>query len=224
MKGAFWVWRKLFHREDWLAPDRRKPACNGYAWLYLCSLAQHKDYTHGGIVLGRGELVVSIRSFAQRMGWTVPRASRFVIKLKSERMIETVSETPTGTVYRVVTYEPHQNPTTASETPSETPSETRARRERYKNKNEEGRSTLRSTSLPDSWQPTDSHRARCLRDKLSLEREVEGFRSHHLSRGNKMLNWDQAFFTWLTNAVKFSSGKNGSGAHSTSGALARPRL
>lgn len=34
--------------------------------------------------------------------------------------------------------------------------------------------------------------------------EVEAFKAHHISRGNRMKNWNKAFTTWAINSVKFA--------------------
>jgi hypothetical protein len=62
----------------------------------------------------------------------------------------------------------------------------------------------RRTRLPDTWGPNEGHRQRAAKEGLNLERECEKFREHHGAKGSRMLSWDQAFTTWLLNAVEFN--------------------
>ena len=60
--------------------------------------------------------------------------------------------------------------------------------------------------LPDDWAPHENHRAECQR--LSLDCDdiafgLNGFKNYHQSKGNRMLDWDKAFFTWIGNAAKW---------------------
>ncbi len=105
MAGWVPLHRSLLLRDDWLAPSKRDPACNGYAWAWLFGMAQTGQHFHASLRLERGEIVVSVRGFARRMGWSKSRANRFMLRLASETMIETVRETPQGTVYRIVNYD-----------------------------------------------------------------------------------------------------------------------
>ena len=105
MKGWVPAYRTLFERDDFLAPSRHDPACNGYAWLYLVQLAQHGEYEHGSERLGRGEFLISTRRFADRMGWSKSRSNRFLNRLICGTMIGTVRGTPHGTVYRIMKYD-----------------------------------------------------------------------------------------------------------------------
>lgn len=104
MKGYVPIHRKLFRREHWLAPSKRAPACRGWAWIDLIQLAQYGDYDHAGVSLGKGEFVASLSWMAGRWGWRKPAVQRFIERLKSDTMIETVGDTPIGTHYRLVNY------------------------------------------------------------------------------------------------------------------------
>ena len=66
--------------------------------------------------------------------------------------------------------------------------------------------------LHEDWQPTERHREMATKLGLDVAAEGENFRDHHRGRGNRFLDWDLTFNTWLRNAKKFSRG----------GATARP--
>lgn len=59
----------------------------------------------------------------------------------------------------------------------------------------------RATTLPDDWQPTDTHRTYAGDNGLNLAFEAEQFRSWHLSQGSKYVDWGQAFWTRLRGQV-----------------------
>lgn len=98
---------RLFTPEHELAGDT---ACRRWAWLDLCHMAQSKPmvrYVGGHAVpLGRGELIASLRFLGERWGWGKDKVRRFLEVLERDmRKIETVTETPNGTVYRIATYD-----------------------------------------------------------------------------------------------------------------------
>lgn len=58
------------------------------------------------------------------------------------------------------------------------------------------------TAIPDDWEPTDAHRAFCLKHRLNLDLEVTGFKGW--AEGRKALSWNGTFTTRLTNSVKWA--------------------
>ena len=58
------------------------------------------------------------------------------------------------------------------------------------------------TTLPDSWQPTDEHRAFATENGLELDLELVKFRGYY--DGKKCLSWNGRFSTWLANAVTYA--------------------
>lgn len=122
MTDGGWIpaWRKLFDSGHWLAPNRRHPAGRREAWLDLCQMATHRPRKVHGELVNRGELVTSVRTLADRWGWSRSAVDRFLQALKDRAMLEvrvnaqcTRSETPSGTasgtapftVYKVVKYD-----------------------------------------------------------------------------------------------------------------------
>lgn len=59
------------------------------------------------------------------------------------------------------------------------------------------------------------------RDRMDLlvDDEAEKFRSHHISHGNRMVDWDQAWVTWYSKAITFNrkpgNGKSDTGKRSS---------
>ena len=105
MNGFVPVWRKLFRRTHWLSPSRKDPASRLHAWIDLVQLAQNGEYNHAGVDLGTGEFVASQKWLADRWCWSQSKVRRFMDRLRTDTMIDTVTDTPIGTVYRVVNYE-----------------------------------------------------------------------------------------------------------------------
>jgi len=105
---AGWIpaYRRLFEPGNSLAPTKRDPASHVHAWLDLCQMAtwQPRETLHSG-TLQRGELVVSLRTLADRWKWNYLKVRRFIAVIQECRKIDTLRETPDGTVYRIVSYD-----------------------------------------------------------------------------------------------------------------------
>ena len=228
-RGWFPAWRKLYSQDHWLSPDKRDPACRRDAWMDICQMAQHQDYEHAGHELKRGEILLSIRTMADRWGWSKSRTSRFIIGLTSVLssgtpdgpMMEQVSGTPNGTVYRIVNYDTY-NPRQSTERDTEeefdlglsgTPSGTPAGHQRDKNKNEAlkkkpiGGNGRVKIPLPKSWEPNDTHKGLATRLGLDIGREFEMFSGHAEMNGRTLKNWNAGFTHWLKKAQEFSGGR-----------------
>ena len=102
-RGWIPAWRKLFDPDHALA--EREGVCKRFAWLDIVQMAAHEPMRRHGQQLGRGELMVALRFLAERWGWSKSKVERFLKRLKSETRIGTVSETPLGTIYRVMEYD-----------------------------------------------------------------------------------------------------------------------
>lgn len=60
--------------------------------------------------------------------------------------------------------------------------------------------------LPKDWTPRPQERDRAARAGIDVDAEAERFRDHHTARANTMADWDAAFRTWLSNALRFANG------------------
>lgn len=70
------------------------------------------------------------------------------------------------------------------------------------------KNVTRSSTLPDDWQPNDTHREVAAKlPGILVSNEVENFRDHHRAKGSRFKDWDAAFRTWLRNAAKFASNR-----------------
>jgi hypothetical protein len=64
----------------------------------------------------------------------------------------------------------------------------------------------RATPLPELWAPReDTHHAMAWEMKLNLFEEMDKFKDFHQSRGNRFVDWDRAFNTWLRNAADYKA-------------------
>ena len=130
-QGWIPAYRKLFNPGHVLA--RRDPACRRFAWLDLVQMAQHKPRKVRGVQLNRGELLASVRYLEQRWQWSRSKVQRDIKRFISETLIEPLSETPSGTVYRIVNYD------------------------RYSVFNNDKWDTKRDTNRAESGTPTDTN-------------------------------------------------------------------
>ena len=90
--------------------------------------------------------------------------------------------------------EPMLHSATAIEEPSEEPSVIKQKRARSER------------PFPTDWQPAplgDAFIAKHDASSIDLASEFDSFRDHHLSRANKMADWQAAWRTWIRKAVKF---------------------
>lgn len=64
----------------------------------------------------------------------------------------------------------------------------------------------RATPMPDLWAPKEDPHHQMAHDLgLSLFDEMDKFRDFHQSRGNRFVDWDRAFNTWLRNAADYKA-------------------
>lgn len=175
----------------------------------MLARATHQQYeTANAGTLERGEFVASLRKMGDLFCWSKDRVKRFLSDLEVRTAIETVRETPDGTVYRIVNYDTYA---IGSDSERDTMrdserdrSETEARQEQeQKNRKTDNKPPRRKSQLPDDWAPHDAHKSKAKELGLSVDSEGEGFRLHAKANGRTQLDWDAAFFMWLHNAVKF---------------------
>lgn len=68
--------------------------------------------------------------------------------------------------------------------------------------------TLRNTTIPEDWQPSEKALAHTREryPSMPIDIEIEKFRDYHLSRGTKRSNWDASWRTWCTNGNSYADG------------------
>ena len=237
----------------------------------ICQMAQHQDFEHAGQRLRQGEVLLSVRTMAKRWGWSTSRTSRFINSLcsgaksrtgraqvahrsvlssgtPSDPMLDLVSGTPRGSIYRIVKYDTYA---IRSEVERDTPSigdrdterdterDTRgtpAGHARDKNNNEQGTMNLNCSpkeskkegrknagSIPKGWAPNETHRKIAQEEGVDIKREAVTFRDHAKANGRTLKDWDAGFCNWLRKANTFPSGGQGR-RRTESGATERPLL
>lgn len=232
-----------FHRSLIGHPAFRNDA-EAMAFAYMVLRASWKPvrvrYKGKALSLNRGQLAMSVRDLAEAMDRDKGWVERLLKRLKSETMVETVSETGV-LVITICNYEKYQAANDAGETDGKTPDETRARqtqdteqrREEYK-KEEEGeakasprakRAGGHGSHLPDDWQPSrfsDGTVAREIIDRRGSDwarRVFESFRNHWRSANGptaRKRDWQAAWANWVIEQDKRdgrhtdSMGRNGS--------------
>lgn len=200
-----WVrlYRSIFTGD--MAPSKRSPACPALAFLWVVCRAQFSDNSD----LKRGEVRIAVRQMAGALGWSKSRTSRFLLAQRERDRLRERRRDTRGTVYLVVNYDTYQSDYVASGTGSGT----RAGRERDIDKKEEVKTKTppraRKTSLPTTWEPTESHRARAVEVGVVLDREAEKFRLHAEANGRTQVSWNAAFTTWLIKSQEWAGNGNG---------------
>jgi hypothetical protein len=126
MKASGWVQmhRKAFDPNHALAPTKREPASKLHAWMDICQMAAHSPAAG----LKRGELRVSLGFLVKRWKWHESRVRRFLRRLQSDTAIDTVTDTPQGTIYRVVNYDTYNAKEKPKDTPTDTHTDTNTKR------------------------------------------------------------------------------------------------
>jgi hypothetical protein len=61
----------------------------------------------------------------------------------------------------------------------------------------------RRTRFPDGWTPKDSHRVKAQELNLDLDWEARHFEDNAIAKGVMYVDWDRAFFSWMTKSVEF---------------------
>jgi hypothetical protein len=69
-----------------------------------------------------------------------------------------------------------------------------------------GAAKRRATAIPDSWRPTDAHRAIALEERVNCGLEAVKFRDSALTKDRKYVDWDAAFRNWLRSPYAVKSG------------------
>lgn len=135
------------------------------AFAWLVAKAAWKPtrvrYKERGIYLDRGQLTLSVRDFAAAMDRDKAWVERLLKRLRSETMVETVTEMGV-TLLTICNYNQYQTDGTAPETQGETPPETEARQtqdtEQEGKKGRKKVSRAAPVALPD-WMPLEEWEA-----------------------------------------------------------------
>jgi hypothetical protein len=91
MKSKGWVklWRLTFDH----ALLNSKPWCDGYAWCYLFSRANHDkgvvNFRNEYIELERGQFLTSQIQLSEKWGWTRKHVKKFLFALENDKMLTT---------------------------------------------------------------------------------------------------------------------------------------
>jgi hypothetical protein len=224
-----------FHRSLIGHPAFRNDA-EAMAFAYLVLRASWRPvrvrYKGKALNLNRGQLAMSVRDLAEAMDRDKGWVERLLKRLKSETMVETVTETGVM-VITICNYEKYQAANDGSETPHETPGETHARQtrdteqRREEGKKEEGEANAsprakraggQGTRLPDDWQPSrfsDGTVAREVIDRRGVEwarRVNESFRNHWRSANGptaRKRDWQAAWANWVIEQDNRDGQRNG---------------
>lgn len=178
------------------------------AFTYLTMLASWKDTTvryKGRVInLHRGQLAISIRDLANHLERSKQWAERFINRLRTETMIETVSVAGLN-VITICNYDTFQSRRDSAETPAETKprqdrdsteTQNKEEKEKKEGKEEKGR-VARATQIKADWVLPDEWRefaktSRGWSDSDVLA-EANDFRDWHITNKKARKDW---FLTW----------------------------
>lgn len=110
MKNKGWVklWRDQFN--NWVSD--RKPWCDGYAWCYLYSRANHKkrivNFRNQYIEVERGQLLTSKLKLQRIFGWSYKRTTAYLKALEKDKMC-TIRTTNRYIIITIVNYDLYQS-------------------------------------------------------------------------------------------------------------------
>jgi DNA replication protein DnaD len=108
MKNKGWVklWREQY--DSWIS---KKPFCDGYAWSYLYSQANHKkgmvNFRNEYIEIERGQLLTSKLKLQEKFGWTRWHITSTLRALERREMI-TYRTTNRYIIITIVNYNKYQ--------------------------------------------------------------------------------------------------------------------
>lgn len=222
--GETWIpaYRKLFAPDHHLSLGR--PVCPRFAWLDLCQMATRNprdlSYGHEMIRLAAGELVVSVRTLAERWKWSKSAVSRFLDTLVKRDTLRNVRGTPAGTVYLIENKDLYWLDGGGGWDSTRTPSGTGEGQGADKNNTLETKDTTtqkknRARALPDDWTPNDGHQEIADDAGLAVAAEADKFRDHAAANGRTLKDWDAGFRNWLRKGAEMKGaqhvGQNGSG-------------
>lgn len=68
----------------------------------------------------------------------------------------------------------------------------------------------KTTAMTEDWQPdsTNLERIKAKHPLLDVQTELDNFRDHYISKGERRADWNASLRTWMRNAEKWSKPKN----------------
>ena len=134
-KSKGWVLLYRSIRDSWIW--EKKPFDPARAWIDLILDANHDDgkvFTGSSLMkIKRGQDWVSVRSLAEKWGWSKDRVRKFLKTLESDSMIR-INTTPFGTLLTIVNYDNFQIRQDSKRDTKKTPTRTQTGRKPVRNK------------------------------------------------------------------------------------------
>ena len=141
-------WTKLYRGQfvHWIS---KKPWCDGYAWAYLYSQANHKsgivNMRNEYIKVERGQFITSKKKLMEIFGWTRSHLNNFIKGLKIDKMI-TCRITHRYTVVTIMNYNIYQGEEPKNDTQTNTQTDIQTTYRRH----------------------TDDHKQECIKNDLRM--------------------------------------------------------
>lgn len=186
-----------------------------FIWMFTMAAWQptRVRYKERVVNLGRGDLAISVRDFAQKWGWSRGRVEKFLKRLEKEDMVKTGGKTGVN-VITICNYDKYQ----ASEDREKTPAsqDRRHREDTGKTQNNEGNEVKErnntdrarenrkgETELEEDWQPNE-RAYEYGRNEGYSDDEVrwlaDRFRNHWRAKRARKRDWHRTFLNWLSSS------------------------
>ena len=188
---------------EWLIDS----GCSDKALRLYVVLARYADNDELTAYPGRGTL-------AKRVGChraTIDRAVDELVALgaisKRVRVKDGKYQSSLYTIRRVAPSRTHATtPVAPMQPPPSHPCDIELEPKNIEPKNYKG---ARSSRMTEQWEPASDNisRMRVKHPNLDLSAEIEKFRDHYISKGEKRVDWDASFRTWCRNAEQWSKPK-----------------
>jgi len=150
LKNKGWV--KLYRGQffHWIS---KKPWCDGYAWCYLYSQANHKpgmiNFRNEYIKIDRGQFLTSKKKLMKLFGWTRAHINNFILGLNTDHMI-TYRTTHRYTLITIGNYKVYQDKVLNSSTQNDPQIDIQTTYRRH----------------------TDDHKQECIKNDLRMNKEL----------------------------------------------------
>lgn len=145
-------WTKLYRGQfiHWIS---KKPFCDGYAWCYLYSQANHKpgmvSFRNEYIKIERGQFITSKKKLMNFFGWTRFHTNNFLKALKMDKMI-TYRATHRYTLITIINYGIYQD----------------------NNKKSDIQNDPQNDPQTAHRQHTDDHKQECIKNDLRMKKKL----------------------------------------------------
>lgn len=150
----------------------------------------------------------SVETIAKRSGQGVRTVRRALASLEQAGHLTRQHRDGTSTQYRV---HPGQSGTPAKSAPLPKTTQTPAKLAAKPSRTTSNKHTQRAHVIPESWEPQPFGNGSKSADIIAgwsadeLATQIEHFTAHHRGKGNRFVDWQDAWKTWVLNSRKWGA-------------------